>query len=67
MGTSAVIAYIEIASGVAVVGWTGLMAVGVGVLFPSRNVFSPLAKMVPVYTTVGALVYVGVLMAAKLT
>ena len=66
MGTSAVTAYIESASGVAVGGRSGLMAVGVGVLFLLAMFFSPLAKMVPAYATAGALIYVGVLMVEEL-
>lgn len=66
MGTSAVTAYIESASGVAVGGRSGLMAIGVGILFLLTMFFSPLAKMVPPYATAGALIYVGVLMVAEL-
>lgn len=67
MGTSAVTAYIESASGVAVGGRTGLMSVGVGALFLLAMFFSPLAKMVPAYATSGALIYVGILMVSELT
>lgn len=66
MGTSAVTAYIESASGVAVGGRSGLMAIGVGILFLLAMFFSPLAKMVPPYATAGALIYVGVLMVSEL-
>lgn len=66
MGTSAVTAYVESASGVAVGGRTGMMALGVGVLFLFSIFLSPLEKMVPLYATTGALVYIGVLMASDL-
>lgn len=66
MGTSAVTAYVESASGVAVGGRTGMMAFGVGVLFLLMIFFSPLEKMVPLYATTGALIYIGVLMASDL-
>ncbi|RKS87280.1 AGZA family xanthine/uracil permease-like MFS transporter [Orbus hercynius] len=66
MGTSAVTAYVESASGVAVGGRTGMMACGVGVLFLLMIFFSPLEKMVPLYATTGALIYIGVLMASDL-
>lgn len=67
IGTSAVTAYIESTSGVVVGGRTGLMAVGVGVLFLFAIFFSPLAEMVPGYATAGALIYIGVLMISDLT
>lgn len=66
MGTSAVTAYVESASGVAVGGRTGMMALGVGVLFLFAVFLSPLEKMVPLYATTGALIYIGVLMASDL-
>lgn len=66
MGTSAVTAYIESASGIAVGGRTGMMALGIGVLFLFSIFLSPLEKMVPLYATTGALVYIGVLMASDL-
>lgn len=66
MGTSAVTAYIESASGIAVGGRTGMMAFGVGVLFIAAIFLSPLEKMVPLYATTGALIYIGVLMASDL-
>lgn len=66
MGTSAVTAYVESASGVAVGGRTGMMALGVGVLFLFSIFLSPLEKMIPLYATTGALVYIGVLMASDL-
>lgn len=66
MGTSAVTAFVESASGVAVGGRTGLMSVGVGLLFLCTIFFSPLEKMIPLYATTGALIYIGVLMASDL-
>lgn len=66
MGTSAVTAYLESASGVAVGGRTGMMACGIGVLFLLAIFFSPLEQMVPLYATTGALIYIGVLMASDL-
>lgn len=66
MGTSAVTAYVESASGVAIGGRTGMMAFGVGILFLLSVFLSPLEKMVPLYATTGALVYIGVLMASDL-
>lgn len=66
MGTSAVTAYLESASGVAAGGRTGMMACGIGVLFLLAIFFSPLEQMVPLYATTGALIYIGVLMASDL-
>ncbi len=66
MGTSAVTAYVESASGVAVGGRTGLMTITVASLFLLAIFFSPLEKMVPLYATTGALLYIGVLMASDL-
>lgn len=66
MGTSAVTAYVESASGVAVGGRTGMMALGTGMLFLCAIFLSPLEKMVPLYATTGALIYIGVLMASDL-
>lgn len=66
MGTSSVTPYIESASGIVVGGRTGMMAVGVGILFLLSIFFSPLEKMVPLYATTGALIYIGVLMISDL-
>lgn len=66
MGTSSVTAYIESSAGTSVGGRTGLTAIVTGLLFIGVLFFSPLAKMVPVYATAGALIYVGVLMASSL-
>ncbi len=62
LGTSSTTSYIESASGVAAGGRTGLTAVTVGVLFVLSMFFSPLAGMIPVYATAGAILYVSVLM-----
>jgi len=62
LGTSSTTSYIESASGVAAGGRTGLTAVTVGVLFVLSIFFAPLAGMVPVYATAGAILYVAVLM-----
>ncbi|OYQ87808.1 adenine permease PurP [Wohlfahrtiimonas chitiniclastica] len=67
MGTSAVTAYIESASGVAVGGRSGLMSFAVGILFLALLFFSPLEKMIPLYATTGALLYIGVLMISELS
>ena len=66
IGTSAISTYIESGAGVSVGGRTGLTAVTVGVLFLLTIFFSPLASVVPAYSTAGALVYVGILMASSL-
>ena len=62
LGTSNTTSFIESASGVAVGGRTGLMAVVVGILFLLATFLSPLAQMVPSYATAGAILYVSVLM-----
>ena len=62
LGTSSTTSYIESASGVAAGGRTGLTAVTVGVLFVLSMFFAPLAGMIPVYATAGAILYVSVLM-----
>jgi AGZA family xanthine/uracil permease-like MFS transporter len=62
LGTSSTTSYIESASGVAAGGRTGLTAVTVGILFVLSIFFAPLAGMVPVYATAGAILYVSVLM-----
>ena len=62
LGTSNTTSFIESASGVAVGGRTGLMAVVVGILFLLVTFLSPLAQMVPSYATAGAILYVSVLM-----
>lgn len=62
LGTSTTTSYIESASGVAAGGRTGMTAVTVGVLFLLSIFFAPLAGMIPVYATAGAIFYVSVLM-----
>ena len=62
LGTSNTTSFIESASGVAMGGRTGLMAVVTGILFLLATFFSPLAAMVPTYATAGAILYVSVLM-----
>ncbi len=62
LGTSTTTSYVESAAGVAVGGRTGLTAVVVGVLFALCIFIAPLAGMVPVYATTGAIFYVAVLM-----
>ncbi len=62
LGTSTTTSYIESATGVAAGGRTGLTAVTVGGLFLLSIFFAPLAGMIPVYATAGAILYVSVLM-----
>ncbi|WP_416306098.1 NCS2 family permease [Neptunicella sp. SCSIO 80796] len=62
LGTSNTTSYIESASGVAAGGKTGLTAVVVGGLFVLSIFFAPLAGMIPVYATAGAIFYVAILM-----
>ena len=66
LGTSTTTSYVESASGVEAGGRTGLMAVVSGLLFLAALWFSPLAAMVPVYATAGALLYVATLMLSSL-
>ena len=66
LGTSNTTSFVESVSGVAVGGRTGLTAVTVGVLFLLALFFAPLAGMVPVYATAGALFYVAILMMSGL-
>ena len=61
-GCSPVTSYVESSAGVEAGGRTGLTAVVVGILFIIAIFFSPLASMVPVYATSGALIYVSILM-----
>ncbi len=62
LGTSTTTSYIESAAGVAAGGRTGLTAVTVGGLFLLSIFFAPLAGMIPVYATAGAIFYVAILM-----
>ena len=61
-GCSPVTSYVESSAGVEAGGRTGLTAVTVGIFFLIAIFFSPLASMVPIYATSGALVYVAILM-----
>lgn len=61
-GTSNTTSYIESASGVAAGGRTGLTAIVVGILFLCAIFFSPLAGVVPIEATSGAILYVSILM-----
>lgn len=61
-GTAPAAVYIESASGTAVGGKTGLVAVVVGLLFLAMLFLQPLAFLVPSYATAPALMYVGLLM-----
>ena len=62
LGTSNTTCYIESAAGVSAGGRTGLTNVVVGLLFLCALFFSPLAAMVPIEATSGAILYVSVLM-----
>ncbi len=62
LGTSNTTCYIESAAGVSVGGRTGLTNVVVAFLFLCALFFSPLAAMVPIEATSGAILYVAVLM-----
>ena len=66
LGTSNTTSFVESVSGVAEGGRTGLTAVFVGIFFLLALFFSPLAGMVPVYATAGALFYVAILMMSGL-
>lgn len=66
LGTSTTTSYVESTSGVAAGGRSGLTAVVTGVLFLAALWFSPLAAMVPIYATAGALLYVATLMLSSL-
>ena len=66
LGTSTTTSYVESVAGVAEGGRTGLTAVVVGLLFLLALFFAPLAGMIPVYATTGALFYVAILMVSGL-
>ena len=61
-GCSPVTSYVESSAGIEAGGRTGLTAVTVGILFLLAIFFAPLATMIPVYATSGALIYVAILM-----
>ena len=63
-GCSPVTSYVESSAGVEAGGRTGLTAVVVGILFVLAMFLSPLAAIIPVYATSGALIYVAILMLA---
>jgi AGZA family xanthine/uracil permease-like MFS transporter len=65
-GASSVTSYIESAAGIAEGARTGLHAIGVGVLFGLAVFAAPLALIVPVAATAGALVAVGFLMCQQI-
>ncbi len=62
LGTSTTTSYIESGAGIASGGRTGLTALTVAVLFLLALFFSPLAQMIPPYSTASALLFVAVLM-----
>lgn len=62
LGTSNTTCYIESAAGVSAGGRTGLTNVVVALLFICTLFFSPLAAMVPIEATSGAILYISVLM-----
>ena len=66
LGTSTTTSYVESSAGVAAGGRTGLTTVVVGILFLLSTFFAPLAGMIPVYATTGALFYVAILMLLNL-
>ena len=61
-GCSPVTSYVESSAGVEAGGRTGLTAVVVGFLFILAMFLSPLASIIPMYATAGALIYVAILM-----
>ncbi len=61
-GCSPVTSYVESSAGVESGGRTGLTAVVVGFLFILAMFLSPLASIIPMYATAGALIYVAILM-----
>lgn len=67
LGTSSTTSFIESASGISAGGRTGIVAVVVGLLFLVALFFAPLAGMIPVYATSGAILYVALLMMNSLT
>lgn len=67
LGTSTTTSYIESSAGIAVGGRTGLTAITTGLLFLAALFFAPLAKMIPVFATSAALLFVAVLMISAIT
>ena len=66
LGCSPVTSYVESSAGIEAGGRTGLTAVTVGVLFLLAIFFAPLATMIPIYATSGALIYVAILMLSSM-
>lgn len=62
LGTTPTSPYIESAAGIRAGGKTGLTAVTVGLLFLVAIVLAPIVKLVPIYATAPALLYVACLM-----
>ena len=65
-GTSTVTTFVESASGVEAGGRTGLTALTTGILFLACMFIAPIAAIIPPAATSAALIYVGVLMIARL-
>jgi AGZA family xanthine/uracil permease-like MFS transporter len=66
LGSTALNAYIENATGIAEGGRTGLMALTVAVLFALTLLFAPLVGFVPGFATAPVLVLVGALMLGEI-
>lgn len=62
LGTTPTSPYIESATGIKAGGKTGLTAVIIGLCFLLAIIFSPIVKLVPIYATAPALLYVACLM-----
>lgn len=62
LGTTPTSPYIESAAGIKAGGRTGLTAITIGICFLLAIVLSPLTKLVPIYATAPALLYVACLM-----
>ena len=62
LGCSPVTSYVESLAGIEAGGRTGLTAIIIGIFFLISIFFSPVASMVPIYATSGALIYVAILM-----
>ena len=60
-GCAPVTSYVESSSGIEAGGRTGLTAITIGFLFLFSIFLSPLASIVPIYATSGALIYVSLL------
>jgi AGZA family xanthine/uracil permease-like MFS transporter len=62
LGTTPTSPYIESAAGIKAGGRTGLTAIIIGICFLVAIIISPLTKIVPIYATAPALLYVACLM-----